>query len=73
MANIRELLNNPRYHQVREIMVIAGELSLKEDVTAYAVGGCVRDLLLGSSIKDVDLMIEAFHKVWENLDSLQSQ
>ncbi|MEE2765357.1 MAG: HD domain-containing protein [Candidatus Neomarinimicrobiota bacterium] len=58
MANIRELLNNPRYHQVREIMVIAGELSLKEDVTAYAVGGCVRDLLLGSSIKDVDLMIE---------------
>ena len=39
-------------------MVIAGELSLKEDVAAYAVGGCVRDLLLGSSIKDVDLMIE---------------
>ena len=58
MANIKELLNNARYQHVRELLTIAGELSHRTGVAAYAVGGCVRDLLLGKNLYDLDLMIE---------------
>ena len=58
MANIKELLNNAQYQYVRELLTIAGELSQSTGVAAYAVGGCVRDLLLGKNLYDLDLMIE---------------
>ena len=58
MANIKELLNNAQYQHVRELLTIAGELSQSTGVSAYAVGGGVRDLLLGKNLYDLDLMIE---------------
>ena len=63
MANIKELLNNAQYQHVRELLTIAGELSQGTGVSAYAVGGCVRDLLLGKNLYDLDLMIKGkgFH------------
>ena len=58
MANIKEILSNTNYHHVRELLTIAGKLSQSTGETAYAVGGCVRDLLLGKSLSDLDLMVE---------------
>ena len=58
MANIKEILSNTNYHHVRALLTIAGKLSQSTGETVYAVGGCVRDLLLGKSLSDLDLMVE---------------
>ena len=58
MANIKEILSNTNYHHIRELLTIAGKLSQSTGETVYAVGGCVRDLLLGKGLSDLDLMVE---------------
>ena len=35
-----------------------GALAARANVTAYAVGGCVRDWLLGVPVDDIDIMVE---------------
>jgi tRNA nucleotidyltransferase (CCA-adding enzyme) len=44
--------------EVYKILVLAGEVAEKMGCNAYLVGGSVRDLLLGQSNLDIDLVIE---------------
>ena len=56
MANIKDLLKTPQYETVKSTLDIAGSLGEQEGKEIYVVGGFVRDLLMGKSINDIDLM-----------------
>ena len=56
MANIKDLLKTPQYETVKSTLDIAGSLGEKEGKEIYVVGGFVRDLLMGKSINDIDIM-----------------
>ena len=56
MANIKDLLKTPQYESVKSILDIAGSLGEHEGKEIYVVGGFVRDLLMGKSINDIDIM-----------------
>ena len=56
MANIKDLLKTPQYESVKSILDIAGSLGEQEGKEIYVVGGFVRDLLMGKSINDIDIM-----------------
>jgi len=53
-ARLKQALSDPVLNLVRRISRAAHEM----DVVPYFVGGLVRDLLLGQSIVDVDMVIE---------------
>ena len=56
MANIKDLLNINGYDTIRSMLLKAGELGEKNGIEVYAVGGFVRDLLMGRPINDIDIM-----------------
>ena len=56
MVNIKDLLKMPQYGSVKSILDIAGSLGEQEGKGIYVVGGFVRDLLMGKSINDIDIM-----------------
>ena len=56
MSSISQLLTENNLHQ--EILSTAGKLADKDKITAFVVGGFVRDVLLGKSTNDVDIMVE---------------
>ena len=56
MSSISQLLTENNLHH--EILSTAGKLAEKENITAFVVGGFVRDVLLGKSTNDVDIMVE---------------
>ena len=56
MGNIKDLLKMPQYGSVKSILDIAGSLGEQEGKEIYVVGGFVRDLLMGKSINDIDIM-----------------
>ena len=56
--NIRATLKEHLPQRLFALLQRAGELADRMDVSAYAVGGCVRDLLLGIPNFDLDLVIE---------------
>ena len=56
MGNISPLLENNAKHG--KILSIAGKLAFDEKIPAYVVGGYVRDMLLGRSSNDIDIMVE---------------
>ncbi len=56
MGNISQLLDSNSKH--REILSMAGTLAFDEKISAYVVGGYVRDMLLGRSSNDIDIMVE---------------
>ena len=60
MSNISELLTSNTLH--KEILTSAGELASKENISAFVVGGYVRDMLIGRTSNDIDIMVEAKHK-----------
>lgn len=56
--NIRGMLKERLPDRVFAVLKQAGELAARLDVSAFVVGGFVRDLLLGRPNLDVDLVIE---------------
>ena len=56
MGNISELLMGNTLQ--KEILSTAGNLASKEKLPVYVVGGYVRDMLLGRSSNDIDIMVE---------------
>ena len=56
MGNISPLLENNTKHG--KILSMAGRLAFDEKISAYVVGGYVRDMLLGRSSNDIDIMVE---------------
>ena len=56
MGNISQLLDSNSKHG--EILSMAGKLAFDEKISAYVVGGYVRDMLLGRSSNDIDIMVE---------------
>ena len=56
MGNISPLLENNAKHG--KILSMAGKLAFDEKIPAYVVGGYVRDMLLGRSSNDIDIMVE---------------
>jgi len=56
MGSISELLSGNSLH--KEILTTAGDLATEEKLPAYVVGGYVRDMLLGHSSHDIDIMVE---------------
>jgi len=56
MSNISELLTSNTLH--KEILTSAGELASKENISAFVVGGYVRDMLIGRTSNDIDIMVE---------------
>ena len=56
MGNISQLLDSNSKHG--EILSTAGKLAFDEKISAYVVGGYVRDMLLGRSSNDIDIMVE---------------
>ena len=56
MGNISPLLENNAKHE--EILAMAGKLAVDEKIPAYVVGGYVRDMLLGRTSNDIDIMVE---------------
>ncbi|MGE4553647.1 MAG: CBS domain-containing protein, partial [Desulfovibrionaceae bacterium] len=56
--NIRSLMRNRLPRPMYDLLVSAGTLAQDEGAVAYAVGGFVRDILLGRKNLDLDLVIE---------------
>ena len=56
MTNIRELLIKPKYEQVRDVLERAGRIGESKGIAVYAIGGLVRDLLMGKILNDIDIM-----------------
>ena len=56
MANIKDLLKIGGYEVAHSILSKAGELGETDGIEVYAVGGFVRDLLMGRPINDIDIM-----------------
>ena len=56
MANIKDLLKINGYGVAHSILSKAGELGETDGIEVYAVGGFVRDLLMGRPINDIDIM-----------------
>ena len=56
MANIKELLKMSKYDLVKSILDVAGSLGEHEGKQIYVVGGFVRDIIMGKSINDIDIM-----------------
>ncbi|MCX5714113.1 MAG: hypothetical protein NT033_04760 [Candidatus Omnitrophica bacterium] len=50
------LKNLPR--EILDLIYLARDISVREGVPAYLVGGCVRDLLLGEKNFDLDIVVE---------------
>ena len=57
MLNIKHLLKLPEYKEVYSILKVAGKLGEKEGLEVYAVGGLVRDLIMGERLNDIDIMV----------------
>ncbi len=56
MANIKDLLKSVGCQPAHSILNVAGELGKKENMQVYAVGGFVRDLIMGKPLNDIDIM-----------------
>ena len=56
MSSISQLLTENILHE--KILTTAGILAEKDKIPAYVVGGYVRDMLLGRSSNDIDIMVE---------------
>lgn len=56
--NVAQLINTRLPAETRRILNLAGSLGKKLGLPVYAVGGFVRDLLLGHSNQDIDLVAE---------------
>ena len=57
MANIKELLKTSKNATALSVLKAAGTLTQREDMEGYVVGGFVRDILMGNSVNDVDIMV----------------
>ncbi len=44
--------------EIRELIVLAGDIASKNNIPAYLVGGFVRDLILGVKNLDLDIVVE---------------
>tara|TARA_B100000003_G_scaffold208832_1_gene230650 strand:- start:419 stop:1840 length:1422 start_codon:yes stop_codon:yes gene_type:complete len=56
MANLKELFNKKDHSNVRSILELAGAIGERKNTEVYVVGGFVRDLILGKTLNDIDLM-----------------
>ncbi len=56
MSSISELLNKNK--EISQILKSAGDLGNELNIPTFAVGGCVRDFLLGRQTTDIDIMVE---------------
>jgi tRNA nucleotidyltransferase (CCA-adding enzyme) len=56
--NISELIKSQLPAEMQEILSIAGQVAGEQQHKLYMVGGIVRDLLLGRSSLDLDLVVE---------------
>jgi len=55
MTNIENLISKNKH---LDILKLAGEMGDSMNVSAYLVGGYVRDLLLGKELVDIDIMVD---------------
>jgi tRNA nucleotidyltransferase (CCA-adding enzyme) len=56
--NVKGLLRSRLPHRLVTLLEEAGQLADRSEVSLFAVGGCVRDLLLGIENLDLDLVVE---------------
>jgi tRNA nucleotidyltransferase (CCA-adding enzyme) len=56
--NITSMMRERFPGYLNDILRVAGETAEKSDFTVYLVGGSVRDLLMGSTNLDIDIVIE---------------
>lgn len=56
--NVAKLMRDRLPQETQAILKLAGELGKKMRLPVYAVGGFVRDILIGSSSQDIDLVAE---------------
>ena len=56
--NVKGLLRSRFPHRLTTLLEDAGQVADRCEVSLFAVGGCVRDLLLGIENLDVDLVVE---------------
>ena len=54
MVNIKSFLESSYYREIKSILETSGELGQKEGVDVFAVGGIVRDLIMGLKSNDID-------------------
>ena len=57
MVNIKSFFDSPDYKEIKYILEISGELGQIEGVDVFAVGGIVRDLIMGVKSNDIDIMV----------------
>ena len=57
MVNIKSFLESPDYKEIKSVLEISGELGQTEGVDVFAVGGIVRDLIMGVKSNDIDIMV----------------
>ena len=58
MDNLTELINDRLPKRIQGILLLLGQKAQKEGFKAYAVGGFVRDLILGLPNYDLDVAVE---------------
>ena len=58
MPNLTELINTRLPQRIQGILLLLGQKAEKEGFKAYAVGGFVRDLILGLPNLDLDIAVE---------------
>ena len=56
MLFINDLLNKEQYIEVKNLLASAGKIGSGLNQEVYAVGGLLRDFLLGKNVNDIDLM-----------------
>ena len=57
VPNIGSLLNSNLEPRIAKLLHEIGNIASKEKVSVYAVGGMVRDLVLGRTVKDADISV----------------
>ena len=55
MENIQSLISEEK--KFSKVLVLAGSLGSKSKLDVYAVGGYVRDIIMGRQVQDLDIMV----------------
>ena len=58
MTNLAPLINSSLSKELHATIYLLGYLAQRESFKVFAVGGFVRDLLLGKENRDLDLVVD---------------
>ena len=70
MLFINDLLNKKQYIEVKNLLASAGKIGFGLNQEVYAVGGLLRDFLLGKNVNDIDLQCMIYENIFKEMKKL---